>query len=173
VNDVEAMKWFEKSAAKGHADSQYQLAMAYRVGKGVMKDEKKVIDYFAKAAEQKHSAAAYELGMIYLQGVLLPKDDKRAAELFLQAANAGDRGAQYQLALCYRDGKGVAVDKARAYAWLKVASIGGSTEIMDARDKQLERLTPQELADGQQLAEKITQSILAKDYDATGAKKIH
>lgn len=51
-----------------------------------------------------------------------------------------------------------------------MASIGGSSEIIDARDKQLEQLTPQELTAAQQLADEISQRITSKDYEATSKK---
>jgi len=102
--------------------------------------------------------------MSYLNGTGVKKDETRAFELFKKAAYQGDRGAQYELALCYWQGKGVAVDRANAYAWLKISAEGGSTKTKEARDKLLNALTPKELTKGQKLVEEINSTLMSTEF---------
>lgn len=44
--------WYVRAATAGHRLAQFNLGMAYRLGKGVDRDEQKAAYWFAKAAEQ-------------------------------------------------------------------------------------------------------------------------
>ena len=48
----EAVKWYTKSAEKGHADAQCLLGGCYYFGFGVTKDEKEAVKWYTKSAEQ-------------------------------------------------------------------------------------------------------------------------
>jgi hypothetical protein len=100
-----------------------------------------------------------------LQGIGLPKDESRAAQFFESAAMQGDKGAQYELALSYRDGRGINADKVKAYSWLKIAAVGGGTEITKARDQVLSKLSIKELQEGEKLSSDITKKLMDKKKD--------
>ena len=51
-NDVEAVKWFRKSAEQGHALAQFNLGMAYEDGRGVPQDFVKAHTWFNLAASR-------------------------------------------------------------------------------------------------------------------------
>lgn len=62
MNDAEALKWFELSAAQGYADAQYRLGVMQRKGWGLPMDDVAAAAWFEKAAEQGHTEAQVALG---------------------------------------------------------------------------------------------------------------
>ena len=61
-DDMEATKWFRKSALQGYAEAQYALGQKYAYGVG--KDEKEeAAKWFRKAAEQGHPKAQFAIGL--------------------------------------------------------------------------------------------------------------
>jgi hypothetical protein len=51
-DDVEAVKWYRKSAEQGNADAQYNLGVCYEYGYGVPKDHAEALKWYLKPAEQ-------------------------------------------------------------------------------------------------------------------------
>ncbi|MBE6662165.1 MAG: sel1 repeat family protein [Ruminococcaceae bacterium] len=48
----EAVKWYRKAAEQGHAEAQYNLAVCYRMGRGVPMNDAIAEFWFNKASEQ-------------------------------------------------------------------------------------------------------------------------
>lgn len=63
-----------KDAEAGDADAQHKLAIAYRFGKGVPKDDAKAVEWLQKAAEQGNDGAQHNLGVVYDFGQGVPKE---------------------------------------------------------------------------------------------------
>jgi uncharacterized membrane protein len=59
----EAVKWFQEAAAAGNVEAQYNLAVAYTLGKGVAQDVPAAVGWFLKSAKQNYPAAQYNLGV--------------------------------------------------------------------------------------------------------------
>ena len=57
-----AFEYFTRSAALGDVEAQYQLSVLYHTGKGVEKDEKKVLYHTEQAAIGGHPFARHNLG---------------------------------------------------------------------------------------------------------------
>ncbi|HEX9814571.1 MAG TPA: SEL1-like repeat protein, partial [Myxococcota bacterium] len=68
ANHVEALKWYRASAEQGLAAAQYNLAIAYELGRGVDRDPRAALDWCTKAAEQGLDRAQMHLGKIYERG---------------------------------------------------------------------------------------------------------
>ena len=64
-----AVKWFRKSAEKGHTEAQYYLGACYQK----FKDYKAAVKWFRKSAEQGHTEAQLNLGRLYLDGTGVQK----------------------------------------------------------------------------------------------------
>lgn len=83
----------KKLSRKNNAVAQYQLALLYLSGKGVVKSQKKAITLLTASASG-HSKAAYLLGTIYLK----EEETKNEAVRFItMAADAGYLQAQKKL----------------------------------------------------------------------------
>ena len=62
-----AVKEWKAPAAQGDADAQFNLAQAYRLGRGVPEDLQLAEAYYAKAAAQGHIKAADNYGLLLFQ----------------------------------------------------------------------------------------------------------
>ena len=61
INYVKAVEWFRKAAEQGNDVAQYNLAMCYERGEGVVKDLAEAVKWFRKAAEQGEAEAKARL----------------------------------------------------------------------------------------------------------------
>lgn len=108
-------------AAQGDADAQFNLAQAYRLGRGVEANPKQAEVYYAKAADQGHLKAADNMGLLMFQD----GRRKEAMPYVQAAAGRGDPRAQYLLGIAHFNGDLVEKDWVRAYALLTLANSAG------------------------------------------------
>jgi TPR repeat protein len=108
-------------AQAGDPDAQFNLAQAYRLGRGVRQDLAEAERLYALAARQGHLRAADTYGLMLFQ------DGRREAALpFVQsAARRGDPRSQYLLGVAHFNGDLVEKDWVRAYALLTLANAEG------------------------------------------------
>jgi TPR repeat protein len=125
LDQVEAAKWFLKSAEQGLAPAQLLLADCYAFGKGVQQDIAEAAKWYRMAAEQRIAIAQYNLGKCYQKGEGVPRDPGDAAKWFRAAADQGFADAQLALAMSYRHGTGVPEDHAAAANWFRKAADQG------------------------------------------------
>ena len=116
-----AVSQWRPQADKGDADAQFNLAQAYRLGRGVQADPKRAEDYYAKASAQGHLQASDNYGLMLFQ------DGRREEALpYVQAAaGRGDPRAQYLLGIAHFNGDLVNKDWVRAYALMSLAQGAG------------------------------------------------
>ncbi len=138
-------------AAKGHADSQYKLGVAYDEGLGVSKDYTEAFKWFSLAAEQGHAHSQFRVGDMYMSGLGIVKSDAEAVKWFRKAAEQGLANAQGMLGIAYAKGQGVPQNYVLAYMWLHLATEGrqGAAQFRDAVG---ERMTVAQISEAQKLA---------------------
>ena len=56
-DDEEALRWFQKAAAKGNAAAMGWIGKFFAEGRGVARDQQKAKEWFAKAAEKGDAGA--------------------------------------------------------------------------------------------------------------------
>ena len=116
-----AVKEWQGPAARGDADAQYNLAQAYKWGKGLPQDLKKAELYYGKAAAQGHMRASDEYGlMLFDRG-----EHEQALPYVKQASERGDPRAQYLIAIAHFNGDLMPKDWVRAYALMSLARGAG------------------------------------------------
>lgn len=113
-NYAEGVKWYMKSAAKGHPEAQCNIGYAYARGLGLEADEKKAVEWFMKSAKSGSPVCQYNLGVRYESGQGIQADMREAFRFYKMAAAQGEYAAQYRLAQEYESGAS-ADDKAEAY----------------------------------------------------------
>ena len=59
------VKELQEKAAKGDANAQFNLAIMYTNGEGVLQDYKQAFKWFTKAAEQGEALAQFNVGVMY------------------------------------------------------------------------------------------------------------
>ena len=126
-------------ADKGDADAQFNLAQAYRLGRGVPASLPTAIDLYRKAATQNHVEAGGLLGLTLFQ------NGKRAEALpwLDKAAQGGDAAAQYLYGTSLFNGDLVKADPVRAYALMTQAAAQGFTHARSAL-AEMDKHTPLE-----------------------------
>jgi TPR repeat protein len=85
-----AYRVFRSLAEEGFAKAQYDLALMYRKGKIVPRNNPEAVKWFHKAAEQGHVQAQVNLGKMYLKGRGVPENYILAHMWFNLAAARGD-----------------------------------------------------------------------------------
>ncbi len=100
---VEALKWFSKSAEQGHAESMYQMGLAYQKGRGVEANPKLGFDWTTKSAQAGFDYANTELAWLFLQGIGTNQDIDRAISMYEERAMGGCQYSTHMLGLIYSD----------------------------------------------------------------------
>lgn len=116
-----AVKEWREPAKKGDPDAQFNMAQAYKLGRGVKQDFDLAADWYQRAAKQGHLQAADSLGHLYHY-----RGKVKEALPYLQNSSArGEPRAQYLLATELFNGVHVQKDWVRAYALMTRASSTG------------------------------------------------
>jgi len=62
-SDVEAARWFKKSAYQGNDMAQLTVGALFRRGAGVMRSAEEAVRWFKKSAERGNSEAQFNLAV--------------------------------------------------------------------------------------------------------------
>jgi hypothetical protein len=111
-----------------------------------------------RLAEQGEAYAQYNLGLMYDEGEGVPENNAEAVRWYRLAAEQGYARAQSDLGFMYSNGEGVPQNNVRAYIWYSVAAAQGNETARTNRDIISERLTPDQLARGQDIATRCFES---------------
>jgi len=130
-----AYQIFKGLAAEGSKEAQFNLAILYRQGKGVMQDSKLAAEWFQKAANQGLASAQYYMGHIHDVGEGVEKNPQLAAQWYQKGAEGGDPLAQANLGVSYANGDGVKQDIVLAYVWFSLAASQGLTAALENRNE--------------------------------------
>ena len=154
--NAEQAALFHTAAEQGNADAQFALGMMHTNGEGVPQNYAEAVIWFRLAAEQGHAWAQTTLGVMYLNGRGVPQDDVEAVTWWRKAAEQGHAWALATLGASYDTGRGVPQDNVEAHTWLNLAAsrLTGEQreEVVTARDRVAERMTPADLSEAQRRA---------------------
>jgi cell division septation protein DedD len=153
-----AVHQWEGPASVGDADAMFNLAQAYRLGRGVPQDLTRAEALYAQAAAKGHVQAADTYGLMLFQ------DGRKAAALpyIEDAARRGDPRSEYLLGVARFNGDIVSKDWVQAYALVTMANAQGLPQAAAAL-AQMDQHIP--LAQRQQAAGLAVQ--MQKQADAT------
>ncbi|WP_271439249.1 SPOR domain-containing protein [Pontixanthobacter luteolus] len=149
-------------AAAGNADAQYNMAQAYRQGKGVKKNEKQAEILLAKAAAQGHIKATDNYGLLLFQS----GRREEAMPYVTAASQRGNPWAQYLIGIGHFNGDLLEKDWVKAYA-LMTLSNSANYEHAKAALAQMDDFIP---LDQRQQAQLLAQK-LKRDADAKFASQ--
>lgn len=138
-----ALKEWRPLADRGDPDAQFNLAQAYRLGRGVPASLDTAMGLYRKAAAQDHVEASSLLGLTLFQ------NGKRAEAMpwLDKAAKGGDTTAQFLYGTALFNGDIVTRDPVRAYALMTQAAAAGFSPARSAL-AEMDKHIP--LADRQQ-----------------------
>jgi cell division septation protein DedD len=135
-------------AQNGDADALFNLAQAYRLGRGVEADISRARELYAEAAQKGHVKAADNYGLLLFQ----QGEQQIAMPLIRAAAERGDPRAQYVLGLAHFNGDYEAKDWVRAYAFLTLAQAAGLPQAGGALAQMDEYIPMEQRQEAQLLA---------------------
>ena len=108
-------------ASRGDAEALFNMAQAYRLGRGVPQNTDTAIDYYRRAADKGHVAAMTNLGItLYQEG-----RKTEALNQLRQAAERDDLRASYVLGVATFGGDGAPRNPSLGYAYVVRARDGG------------------------------------------------
>ena len=170
-NYAQAVKWYRLAADQGYALAQSNLGVMYAKGQGVPQDAAQTVKWLRRAADQGFAQAQFNLGYLYATGdsavsllmaifgkahlkghKKLPYDSVQAAKWYRLAADQGHASAQYSLGAMYETGQGVRKNYVQAAKWLNLAAAQRDVDGMEGRDLVAKLMTPQQIAQAQELA---------------------
>lgn len=126
-------------AAAGEPEAQFQLARAYRDGKGVKKNPAEAVFWFAMAAGNGEKAAAAELATLYEQGVGAKPDLAQAALWWYRAAVLGDEDAKGRFVKLFLAGETEDIGGPVGAGWLEALAATGNSDAILALGQAYEK----------------------------------
>ena len=151
---VTAVSEWQLPASNGDADALFNLAQAYRLGRGVEADIGRARELYAEAARKGHIKAADNYGLLLFQ----QGEQASAMPLIKDAAERGDPRAQYVLGLAHFNADYAQKDWVRAYALLTLANGAGLPQAGTALE-QMDQYVP--LSD-RQMAQSLARQLEAQ-----------
>jgi hypothetical protein len=166
-NPKEAIRWYSVAVKLGDVDAESRLGDFYYRGEGVQQDYNEALKYFKEVVIHEDDDryyfevmnAAFMLGTMYEKGEGVQRDYVNAVNLYKLAARQGSGKSQYRLAEMYYKGNGVLQDYVEAYAWANIAASKGGTNTTALRDEIIERMTPEQIAEGQRKARELSKNL--------------
>jgi len=162
-NDGAAVREWREPAAQGDPDAQFNMAQAFRLGRGVDKNIGQAEVFYRKAAEQGHIKAADNYGLLLFQN----GRREMAMPYLSAAADRGDPRAQYLIGIAHFNGDLLPRDWVRAYALLTLSNASGLPQAAPALGKMDEFIPREEREQAQNLAQ-----TLKRDADANRAAQM-
>jgi TPR repeat protein len=118
---AEAVAIWRPLAASGNADAAFNLAQAFKLGRGVATDLAQAQSFYEQAARKNHLQAQTSLGLLLFQN-----GNRAGALRWLKlAAEGGEPRALLVFGTALFNGDGVAEDRVRAYAYVSRAAAQG------------------------------------------------
>lgn len=158
-----AVREWQGDVGRGDADAMFNLAQAYKWGKGVKQDMAKAEELYGRAATLGHLQASDNYGLFLFQR----GERLKALPYIRAAADRGDPRAQYLLGLAHYNGENVPRDPVRAYALVSLAQQQGLDAAQTAL-AQMDQYVPMEQR--QQAIALAAQ--LQSDADSTRARQL-
>ncbi|MEO1221617.1 MAG: SPOR domain-containing protein [Pseudomonadota bacterium] len=151
---TQAVAQWQMPARNGDADAIFNLAQAYRLGRGVPADINRARELYAEAAQKGHVKAADNYGLLLFQ----QGEQANAMPLIKDAAERGDPRARYILGLAHFNADYAQKDWVRAYALLTLANSAGLPQAANAL-QQMDQYVPMEQ---RQMAQSVARDLEEK-----------
>jgi TPR repeat protein len=147
-----ALREFTLLAALGDSSAQFNLAVFYDKGLGVLQDSTEAARWYRASAEQGHAGAQFNLAVLYDKGLGVLQDYTEAARWYRASAKQGYKYAQNNLGILYGMGQGVSQDYVLAHMWQNIAAANGNNTAADGREIAAGWMTPTDISEAQRRA---------------------
>ena len=143
-----AFEIYEKFALEGNAYAQYQTAVCYSEGYGILENQEKSFEWLMKSANQDFTSAQNIMGYLYSEGskeIDIEVDYKRSFEWYMKTAQKEDSIGEYSIGIFYLEGLGVEQNFREAYKWFKSSLNHGYEEAKEMLEELSERVSKKTL----------------------------
>lgn len=123
--DRKSVAYWRLAAREGDADAMNNLAGAFALGDGCVKDLPLAIRIYRKAVDLGSTPAMHNLGWCYQVGEGVPQDFRQSVNLLKKAAKRGHGISIFHLGLAYCKGEGVRRDLHKAVECFREAAHKG------------------------------------------------
>ena len=124
-----AFSYFERAAEQGHAESAWQLSVAYLRGAGVPADDAKAYQWARRSADAGNTRGVVTTAYLSSLGRGVAEDDREARRWYELAVEKGSPHALRGLGEMLMRGQGGARDEARGLAYVMLAERAGLREV--------------------------------------------
>jgi len=132
-------------------DAAFDLAQAYKLGRGVSTDLGQAKTWYGKSAQAGHIQGAANYGLLLFQD-----GDRRSAMPWIsKAADAGDPRAQYVLGTALFNGDLAGKDWPKAYALMTRAAAAGLPQATTSLSQMDQFMSPDDRQKGLQMASQL------------------
>lgn len=181
----QAIFWYEKAADQGHVFAQAALGAHLILAQHVIADYPRAFSLLMSAGEKGHAKSLFNAAVMLEREMVARQPDLDAIDLYRRAAQGGYIQAQVGLGTRLAQSERDPNAWVEAYQWLSLAAMAEHPELSAsarlARDQLAPKLTPDQLAAGQQLAREAwsnvagvpvaaSQKPTVKPRDAAGLK---
>lgn len=160
-----AVAEWQGPASAGDADALFNLAQAYRLGRGVAADSTRARELYADAAAKGHIKAADNYGLLLFQ----EGEQQKAMPMVRAAAERGDPRAQYVVGLAHFNGDYAPRDWVRAYALMTLANGAGLPQAASALAQMDQYVPLNQRQQAQLLARKLEDDAVSQRAAAFAA----
>lgn len=144
------------------------VQMAHDVKHSIKNLETTAVNDVLEKAKSGDAEAQNDCGEMYYLGSSVPQDDGEAAAWFQKAAEQNHPKAQASLAAMAALGRGLERDDCEAYKWARLAVSQGHPNAAKTLEHLKTRMSPEEIAVGENRAAEQSQS--AKAISVTAAR---
>jgi TPR repeat protein len=149
---------FMSAAEKGEAIARFELGMLHEKGEVVPQSHKEAAKWFRLAAYDGYAPAQMFLGLLYLSNKATQANPTEAVKYLTLAAEQDYADAQFILGGIYFGDTVVPHDYVQAYKWFRIAAAKGNGASENPIDQVAKRMTPQQVAEAERLAEEFTKN---------------
>ena len=153
-----ALKEILPLADGGNARAQYLIGLMYGWGDGVLQNYIEAVKWYRLSADQGQADAQTTLGGMYADGKGVIQSYAEANKWYRLSADQGESIAQLRLAGNYEDGRGVKQNNVTAHMWYNISSANGYGEAATYRDSIAKKMTREEIAKAQAMAQECMSS---------------
>ncbi|MEO0031180.1 MAG: hypothetical protein RIS94_938 [Pseudomonadota bacterium] len=146
-----AIRQWQTPAARGDADALFNMAQAYKLGRGVPKDLGKAETMYRQAAEKGHARAADNYGVLLFQ----TGRQQQAMPWINASAERGEPRAMYVLGIAAFNGDFAQKDWVRAYALMTRAASAGLPQAVSSLTTMNETIPFDQRQQGAALAQDL------------------
>ena len=128
VNVDQSISYLTHAAELSHPEAMFNLAVAFELGKGLVKSSTDAFDWYVRSAEAGFLPAQRKVALMFEKGKGTVIDGKQSYEWYKKAAEAGESYAQLKLGAILLQDKVVPKDIEAGLGWIEKSAKQGEVE---------------------------------------------